>query len=99
MLPSETKVRVDLRDLTDGQRSYGPGQFEVVLGQVFKAYQASELTFRPEDVKVSSPGTAFARGRWSRRSQPGAAAAVEYVTFTLREQAGDWRIHEILCSR
>jgi hypothetical protein len=99
MLPGETKVRVDLRGLTDGPRSYGPGQLAVVFRQIFEAHPGGDLTFRADDVKMSAPGTAFARGRWARRPQPGAAATVEYVTFTLREQAGDWRIHEILCSR
>jgi ketosteroid isomerase-like protein len=99
MLPGEAKVRVDLRDLTDGPRSYGPGQLEVVLQQIFQAHRNGELTFRTEDVKVCAPGTAFARGRWARRAGPGTSATVDYVTFTLREQAGDWRIHEILCSR
>jgi hypothetical protein len=98
LLPAEAKVRVDLRGLTDGPRSYGPGQLEVVFRQIFEAHPAGELNFRSEDVKVAS-GTAFARGRWTRRTQLGAASTVEFVTFTLRDQAGDWRIHEILCSR
>jgi hypothetical protein len=98
LLPAEAKVRVDLRGLTDGPRSYGPGQLEVVLRQIFEAHGPGELSFRPEDVKVTS-GTAFARARWTRRTQQGVASPVEFVTFTLRDQAGGWRIHEILCSR
>jgi hypothetical protein len=99
LLPAEAKVRVDLRGLTDGPRSYGRGQLEVVFRQIFEEHGSGELSFRPEDVKVPASGTAFARARWTRRTQPGAASTVEFVTFTLREQAGDWRIHEILCSR
>jgi hypothetical protein len=98
-LPAEAKVRVDLRALTDGPRSYGPGQLEVVFQQIFQAHETVELRFSPEDVKVPAGGTAFARARWTRRAERGASDTVEWVTFTLREQAGDWRIHEILCSR
>jgi hypothetical protein len=99
LLPPEAKVRVDLRALTDGPRSYGPGQLEVVFEQIFQANQSGGLTFRPEDVKVPAAGTAFARGRWTRRKERAAPETVEWVTFTLREQGGDWRIYEILCSR
>jgi hypothetical protein len=99
LLPAEAKVRVDLRGLTDGPRSYGPGQLEVVFRQIFAAQDTAELTFRPEDVKVPAPGTAFARARWTRTTADGAAPVVDFVTFTLRLQDGDWRIHEILCSR
>jgi hypothetical protein len=99
LLPAEAKVRVDLRALTDGPRSYGPGQLEVVFQQIFAANEGMDLTFAAEDVKVPARGTAFARARWTRRKGGGAPGTVEWVTFTLREQAGDWRIHEILCSR
>ena len=99
LLPGDAKVRVDLRGLTDGPRSYGPGQLEVVFRQIFAAHDAVELTFRPEDVKVPAPGTAFARARWTRTPAAGGAPAMDFVTFTLRTQEGDWRIHEILCSR
>jgi len=98
LLPAEAKVAVDLRGLTDGRRSYGPGQLEVVFRQIFETHGSGELTFRHADVKVPSAGTAFARARWSRRA-PGGTLTVDHVTFTLREQAGDWRIDEILCSR
>jgi hypothetical protein len=99
LLPGEAKVRVDLRGLTDGPRSYGPGQLEVVFRQIFAAQDTADLAFRPEEVKVAAAGTAFARARWTRATAPGAAPAVLFVTFTLRAQDGDWRIHEILCSR
>jgi hypothetical protein len=99
LLPADAKVRVDLRGLTDGPRSYGPGQLEVVFRQIFAAHDAAELTFRTEDVKVPAPDTAFARARWTRTGGAGTAPVVEFVTFTLRAQGGDWRIHEILCSR
>ena len=98
LLPAEAKVRVDLPGLTDGPRSYGPGQLEVVFQQVFAATTDRELTFRPDDVKVPSARTAFARARWARKTGA-SGAAPEFVTFTLRETGGDWRIHEILGSR
>lgn len=91
------KVRVDLRDLTSGPGSYGPGQLEVVLSRIFQAHQTREFGFRDEDVRVSGPGTAFARGRWVRRA--GNRETSETLTFTLREESGQWRIHEIRTSR
>jgi hypothetical protein len=91
------KVRVDLRDLTSGPGSYGPGQLEVVFDHVFQGQQTREFTFRKEDVTVSVPGTAFARVRWVRRE--GGRDTSESLTFTLREESGQWRIHEIRTSR
>jgi hypothetical protein len=67
MLPGETKVRVDLRGLTDGPRSYGPGQVEVVFQQIFQAHHDGDLIFRAEDVKVPAPRTALAGDRRDRR--------------------------------
>lgn len=99
LLPADAKVRVDLRSLTDGPRSYGPGQLEVVFQQIFAATETVELTFQKDDVKTPAAGTAFARARWARRQDRASPPTVESVTFTLRELAGDWRIYEILCSR
>jgi hypothetical protein len=98
LLPAEAKVRVDLPGFTDGPRSYGPGQLEVIFQQVFAASTDRELTFRSDDVKAPGAGTAFARARWTRKAASG-AAATDFVTFTLRENGGGWRIHEILGSR
>jgi ketosteroid isomerase-like protein len=95
LLPAEAKVRVDLPGLTDGPRSYGPSQLEVVFQQIFADREDFELAFRRDDVKVPAEGTAFARARWAR---PGESEAA-YVTFTLRADNGGWRIHEILGSR
>lgn len=99
VLPAEAKVRVDLPGITDGPRSYGPGQLEVVFQQIFASQPEHELTFRAEDVKVASGGTAFARARWARKGPGGEAGATDHLTFTLRDTAGGWRIHEILGSR
>jgi hypothetical protein len=92
------KVRVDLKDLT-GQASYGPGQLQVVFGQIFEDYETQEFAFRRGDVSISTLGTAFARGRWVRRRSHGGRDTVETLTFTLREESGDWRIHEVRSSR
>jgi Domain of unknown function (DUF4440) len=93
------KVRVDLKDLTDGPASYGPGQLQVVFEQIFDGNRTREFAFRKQDVTVPSPGTAFAKGRWVRRTRAGGQETVDTLTFTLREENQDWRIHEILTSR
>ena len=95
--PSTAKVRVDLKDVTDGPASYGPGQLQVVFAQLFRACRTREFVFRKEDVSGAS-GTAFARGRWVRGNR-GSPEMVDSLSFTLRREDGDWRIHEILSSR
>lgn len=97
-LSSAGKVRIDLKDLTDGPASYAPGQLQVIFDQIFEDYHTRDFAFRKQDVTVSSSGTAFARGRWVRRTRD-AQEAVDTLTFTLREEGGDWRVHEILSSR
>lgn len=96
-LPATAKVRVDLRDVPEGQGSYGPGQLEVVFGRIFQESPTQEFAFGSGSVTVSAPGTAFARGRWVRRGAPRGQG--ETLTFTLREESGDWRITEIRSSR
>lgn len=97
--PSNGKVRVDLKGLTGGPASYGAGQLQVVFDRIFDDHRTREFAFRKDDVSMSSPRTAFARGRWVRNRHPGAQETVEHLTFTLREEGGDWRIHEIRSSR
>lgn len=96
---STGKVRVDLRSLTDGPASYGPGQLQVVFEHIFDDHRTREFAFRKQDVTVPSSGTAFAKGRWVRRARAGGPETVDTLTFTLREERQDWRIHEILTSR
>ena len=96
---SSGKVRVDLRELTGGPTSYGPGQLQVVFEQIFDGNRTREFAFRQQDVTVPSAGTAFAKGRWVRRTRTGGQETVDTLTFTLREENRDWRIHEILTSR
>jgi hypothetical protein len=96
---STGKVRVDLKDLTDGPASYGPGQLQVIFGQIFDGHRTREFAFRKQDVTVPSPGTAFAKGRWVRRARTGGQETADTLTFTLREENRDWRIYEILTSR
>ena len=96
---SSGKVRVDLRDLTEGPASYGPGQLQVIFEQIFEGNRTREFAFRKQDVTVPSAGTAFAKGRWVRRARTGGQETVDTLTFTLREENRDWRIHEIQTSR
>jgi hypothetical protein len=96
---STGKVRVDLKDLTEGPVSYGPGQLQVIFGQIFEGHRTREFAFRKQDVTVPSPGTAFAKGRWVRRARTGGQETADTLTFTLREENRDWRIYEILTSR
>jgi hypothetical protein len=93
------KVRVDLKDLTEEPASYGCGQLQVVFARIFDENQTREFAFPKDDVTVSAEGTAFARARWSRRNRPGGQEAVDNLTFTLRQESGDWRINEIRSSR
>jgi hypothetical protein len=96
---ANTKVRVDLKDVMEGPGSYGPSQLEVIFGRIFDENRTRQFSFKDEDITVSGPGIAFARGRWVRRSGRGGADATDTVTFTLRQESGDWRIHEIRSSR
>ena len=93
------KVRVDLKGVMEGPGSYGASQLEVIFGRIFDENRTRQFSFKDEDVTVSGPGIAFARGRWVRRSGRGGAEAADTVTFTLRQESGDWRIHEIRSSR
>ena len=96
--PATGKMRVDLKGLTDGQESYGAGQLQVIFGQIFSEFRTRDFLIPRDDVRVSSQGTAFARGRWVRADREGDERA-ETLTFTLRADGGDWRILEIRSSR
>lgn len=97
--PSAGKIRVEIKDLTEGQSWYAPAQLQVIFSQIFEAFATREMAFRRSDVTLSPSGTAFARGRWVRRGQHGGPETVDTLTFTLREEGGDWRILEIRSSR
>ena len=84
--PASGKVRVDLDDLTDGQGSYGPGQLQVIFGQIFEDYPTREFVFERDEIRVSAPGTAFARSRWTRRHAVGGHESADTLTFTLRQE-------------
>jgi hypothetical protein len=71
----------------------------VIFAQIFEQYSTRELAFPKTDVTLSSPGTAFARGRWLRRARHGGPDSTDTLTFTLCEEGGDWRILEIRSSR
>lgn len=95
----EAKLRVHIRDLPAAQGSYGPRQLEVIFGDIFSAYRTTDFRFGRDEVTVSSPNTAFARGRWRRRSRRGGEETLDTLTFTLRRRGQDWRILEIRSSR
>jgi uncharacterized protein DUF4783 len=96
---ANSKVRVDLKDVMEGPGSYGPSQLEVIFGRIFDENRTRQFSFKDEDVAVSAPGIAFARGRWVRKTGRGGTETTDTVTFTLRQESGDWRIHEIRSSR
>jgi len=96
---TDGKVRVGLRDMTDGQGWYSPGQLQVLFARVFAEHVTREIAFGPEGVVEPTPGTAFARGRWVRRARGGGPEVVDTVVLTLREQGGDWRVIEIRTAR
>ena len=93
------KLRVDLKDLTQGQEVYGAGQLQVIFDQIFKSCRTRDFRFAPDEVSVPSPGTAFARGRWTRSGRRERVELVDTLTFTLRDDGSDWRILEIRSSR
>jgi hypothetical protein len=93
------KVRVDLKDVMEGPGTYGPSQLEVIFGRIFDENRTRQFAFRDEDVTVTTPGVAFARARWLRKAGGGGSDVTDTVTFTLRQESGDWRIHEIRSSR
>jgi hypothetical protein len=95
---SPARVEVDLKGLDADRGSYAPGQLEAIFRHIFAEFETQEFNFDKGDVKVSSPGTAFARGRWVTRHLPGGPEAQHTLTFTLREESGDWRILEIRSS-
>ena len=92
------KMRVDLPHVAGCPASYGPGQLQAIFAEMFREGRTREFTFRRQDVTLPSRDTAFARGRWVRDTG-GTADREESLTFTLREEDGDWRIHEILAPR
>jgi hypothetical protein len=93
------KLRVDLKDLTDGQEAYGASQLQVIFAQIFESCRKSDFRFAQDEVSVPSAGTAFARGRWTRTGRRERVELAETLTFTLRDDGSDWRILEIRSSR
>ena len=97
---AQGKVRVDLKDVMEGPGSYGPSQLEVIFGRIFDENRTRQFVFRDEDVTVTDSGGGLrARAlaaQGERRRDP---TPPDTVTFTLRQESGDWRIHEIRSSR
>jgi hypothetical protein len=71
----------------------------VIFAQIFEGCRTSDFRFDLDEVSVPSPGTAFARGRWTRSDRRERVEMVETLTFTLRADGSDWRILEIRSSR
>jgi hypothetical protein len=92
------KVRVEISDLPQGEGSYAAGQLQVIFDRIFEEFRTREFAFTRDDVRISRDGTAFARSRWVRR-RPRGDETVDTLTFTLRDESGDWRILEIRASR
>lgn len=93
------KVTVDLKEVAGGQSAYAPGQLQVIFRHIFDDSRTRDFSFDPKEVRVPSQETAFARGRWVRRGAAGGPESVDTLTFTLREESGDWRVLEIRASR
>jgi len=89
------KLRLDVPQVPGCPASYGAGQLQVIFGQLFAAARTRSFAFEQEDAP-SSDDTAFARALW-RRDDPHDGG--QALTFTLREEDGDWRIHEIVAPR
>ena len=96
---TEGKVRLQIAGLTEGQVSYGPGQVRPIFAQIFEEHRTRSFGFDEEDVSVTTPGTAFARGLWQRQSRATGALSRQVLTFTLRLDERGWRILEIRSSR
>ena len=96
---TEGKVRLQIAGLTEGQVSYGPGQVRTIFDKIFEGHRTRSFRFDEEDVSVTTPGTAFARGLWQRQSRTTGALSRQVLTFTLRLDERSWRILEIRSSR
>jgi hypothetical protein len=96
--PASTRLRVDLPEVPGGPASYAPGQLQVIFARLFTDAPTREFAFDREAVTRPSAGTAFARGRWLRGPSGVPSDEARAVTFTLREDGGDWRIHEIFAT-
>ncbi len=92
------KIRVEMRAIPSGQGSFGASQLEVIFRQIFKGQLTRALAFPRDDVKLSPPATAFARGTWVHRPA-GGAEITETLMFTLQAKGDDWRVHEIRSAR
>jgi hypothetical protein len=93
------KVRLDLPQVPGCPASYGPGQLQVIFSRLFAEGATREFAFRRDEVSLSSDDTAFARARWVRHGEGSRPQPPDTLTFTLRAEGGDWRIHEILAPR
>jgi hypothetical protein len=95
----KAKVRVELRDLSEGQGLYGAGQLQVIFSRIFEGRRTRSMAFPRGDVKVPAPGTAFARGVWVHLGSRSADERTDTLMLTLHSEEGDWRIVEMRSAR
>lgn len=93
------KVRVELPDVTEGQGLYGSGQLQVIFARVFEQRRTRSLSFPRSEIKVSAPGTAFARAVWVHVGTRSAEERTDSLMLTLHAEEGDWRIIEMRSAR
>jgi hypothetical protein len=89
------KLRLDLPQVPGCPASYGAGQLQAIFGQLFADAGTRAFAFAEGD-GAAPDDTVFARATWARG---GTGTSSQALTFTLREEEGDWRIHEILAPR
>jgi hypothetical protein len=98
-LPRRGRIRIDIEGLTAGQAYYGPDQIRVVLREIFDRTRTQQFAFRVDDARLSADGSAFVRSRWRWQDRESRLEKSLTLTFTLRREAGAWRIHTIRSSR
>jgi hypothetical protein len=96
---SGAKVRVELREVTEGSGNYGASQLQVIFERIFEENRTLQFHVPREQVTASAQGTAFARALWVRRVASGGEEVTDNLTLTLRREGDEWRIHEIRSSR
>ena len=92
------RVRLEVTGVGAAQAGVGPGQLEMLFRQAFAEQRSTAFAFDRPTLRLSPPATAFARARWSKEGRDGAPVH-DILTFTLRDEGGDWRIEEIRSTR
>ena len=93
------KVRVELKDLTEGGGLYGAGQLQVIFARIFEQRRTRSMRFPRDDVRVPAAGTAFARALWVHAGSRDGGERTDALMLTLQAEQGDWRIIEMRSAR